>query len=466
MACLTHPKSEYESLQFGLSVPAANYSFVDHRVLIVQRKRSTAQCMMGTHVTKSYAKLHDGVGLMSIPPTKLLILASENGQGKWYARLDKDSKAQEVTLVFYQREGKRSLPQRISDKLDGIMSARSAASKYIESMGWCPIAPSSPAPTNVRALGGRPPRKPEALASSTKFRKPEVSSKTLSDSHQTSQKGKQQQQQIDASRKTVNTTSQKTDHMAFLAHDDTEGASSPELPSLKLHNSKVTKDNTAEFLSKLHQQAPSGGLAWKTERGARYITLEAGTQSMEDPATRKDKRKFISEAWTVYKQEIPSDERIPEKEFARIAGYGFDYLRQKVSITDKGRLERIAEALIPLIKSNSSSQLANDVLQPLRFSPWSKNNINEFAQKLASSMVENDIDEETDADDYQKQALDTIQALLTRLHEALDTNKTPLNQSEVEQAKQFLELVAERENVEPETTYLKRLINRTRKEQQ
>ena len=403
---------------------------------------------------------------MSIPPTKLLILASENGQGKWYARLDKDSKAQEVTLVFYQREGKRSLPQRISDKLDGIMSARSAASKYIESMGWCPIAPSSPAPTNVRALGGRPPRKPEALASSTKFRKPEVSSKTLSDSHQTSQKGKQQQQQIDASRKTVNTTSQKTDHMAFLAHDDTEGASSPELPSLKLHNSKVTKDNTAEFLSKLHQQAPSGGLAWKTERGARYITLEAGTQSIEDPATRKDKRKFISEAWTVYKQEIPSDERIPEKEFARIAGYGFDYLRQKVSITDKGRLERIAEALIPLIKSNSSSQLANDVLQPLRFSPWSKNNINEFAQKLASSMVENDIDEETDADDYQKQALDTIQALLTRLHEALDTNKTPLNQSEVEQANQFLELVAERENFEPETNYLKMLINRTRKEQQ
>ncbi|MCE2866334.1 MAG: hypothetical protein LW805_03100 [Oxalobacteraceae bacterium] len=403
---------------------------------------------------------------MSIPPTKLLILASENGQGKWYARLDKDSKAQEVTLVFYQREGKRSLPQRISDKLDGIMSARSAASKYIESMGWCPIAPSSPAPTNVRALGGRPPRKPEALASSTKFRKPEVSSKTLSDSHQTSQKGKQQQQQIDASRKTVNTTSQKTDHMAFLAHDDTEGASSPELPSLKLHNSKVTKDNTAEFLSKLHQQAPSGGLAWKTERGARYITLEAGTQSIEDPATRKDKRKFISEAWTAYKQEIPSDERIPEKEFARIAGYGFDYLRQKVSITDKGRLERIAEALIPLIKSNSSSQLANDVLQPLRFSPWSKNNINEFAQKLASSMVENDIDEETDADDYQKQALDTIQALLTRLHEALDTNKTPLNQSEVEQANQFLELVAERENFEPETNYLKMLINRTRKEQQ
>jgi hypothetical protein len=187
---------------------------------------------------------------------------------------------------------------------------------------------------------------------------------------------------------------------------------------------------------------------------------------MEDPATRKDKRKFISEAWTVYKQEIPSDERIPEKEFARIAGYGFDYLRQKVSITDKGRLERIAEALIPLIKSNSSSQLANDVLQPLRFSPWSKNNINEFAQKLASSMVENDIDEETDADDYQKQALDTIQALLTRLHEALDTNKTPLNQSEVEQANQFLELVAERENFEPETNYLKMLINRTRKEQQ
>ncbi len=403
---------------------------------------------------------------MSIPPTKLLILASENGQGKWYARLDKDSKAQEVTLVFYQREGKRSLPQRISDKLDGIMSARSAASKYIESMGWCPIAPSSAAPTNVRALGGRPPRKPEALARSTKFRKPEVSSKTLSNSHQTSQKGKQQQQQIDASRKTVNTSSQKTDHMAFLAHDDTEGASPPELPSLKLHNSKVTKDNTAEFLSKLHQQAPSGGLAWKTERGARYITLEAGTQSIEDPATRKDKRKFISEAWTVYKQEIPSDQRIPEKEFARIAGYGFDYLRQKISITDEGRLERIAEALIPLIKSNSSSQLANDVLQPLRFSPWSKNNINEFAQKLASSMVENDIDEETDADDYQKQALDTIQALLTRLHEALDTNKTPLNQSEVEQANQFLELVAERENFEPETNYLKMLINRTRKEQQ
>jgi hypothetical protein len=187
---------------------------------------------------------------------------------------------------------------------------------------------------------------------------------------------------------------------------------------------------------------------------------------MEDPATRKDKRKFISEAWTVYKQEIPSDERIPEKEFARIAGYGFDYLRQKVSITDKGRLERISEALIPLIKSNSSSQLANDVLQPLRFSPRSKNNINEFAQKLASSMVENDIDEETDADDYQKQALDTIQALLTRLHEALDTNKTPLNQSEVEQANQFLELVAERENFEPETNYLKMLINQTRKEQQ
>ena len=466
MACLTHPKSEYESLQFGLSVPAANYSFVDHRVLIVQRKRSTAQCMMGTHVTKSYAKLHDGVGLMSIPPTKLLILASENGQGKWYARLDKDSKAQEVTLVFYQREGKRSLPQRISDKLDGIMSARSAASKYIESMGWCPIAPSSAVPTNVRALGGRPPRKPEALASSTKFRKPEVSSKTLSDSHQTSRKGKQQQQQIDASRKTVNTTSQKTDHMAFLANDDTEGASPPELPSFKLHHSKVTRDNTAEFLSKLHQHARTGGLAWKTERGARHITLEAGTQSKEDPATRKDKRKFISEAWTVYKQEIPSDERIPEKEFVRLAGYGFDYLRQKISITDEGRLERIAEALIPLIKSDSSSQLANDVLQAVRFSPWSEDNINEFAKKLASSMVENDIDEETDADDYQKQALDTIQALLTRLHEALDKNKTPLNQSEAEQAKQFLELVAVRTNFEPETTYLNRLINQTRKEQQ
>ena len=137
--------------------------------------------MMSNHVTKSYAKLSDGVGLMSIRPTKLLILASENGQGKWYARLDKDSKAQEVTLVFYQREGKRSLPQRISDKLDGIMSARSAASKYIESMGWCPIAPSSAVPTNVRALGGKPPRKPEALAKSTKFRKPEVGSKTLSE---------------------------------------------------------------------------------------------------------------------------------------------------------------------------------------------------------------------------------------------------------------------------------------------
>lgn len=446
MACLTHPKSEYESLLFGLSVPAANYSFVDHRVLIVQRKRSTAQCMMSTHVTKSYAKLSDGVGLMSIPPTKLLILASENGQGKWYARLDKDSKAQEVTLVFYQREGKRSLPQRISDKLDGIMSARSAASKYIESMGWCPIAPSSAVPTNVRALGGKPPRKPEALARSTKFRKLEVGSKTLSDSHQTSRTGKQQQQRIDANRKTVNTTSQNIDHLAFMVGDDTEGVSLPELPSLKLHNSKVTKDNTAEFLSKLHQQAPTGGLAWKTERGARYITLEAGTQSIEDPAIRKDKRKFINEAWTVYKQEIPSDERIPEREFARIAGYGFDYLRQKISITDEGRLLRITEVLIPLIKSDSSSQLANDVLQAVRFSPWSKNNINEFAMKLASSMVENDIDEEIDADDYKKQALDTIQALLTRLHEALDTNKTSLNQSEVAQAEQFLELVAERDN--------------------
>jgi hypothetical protein len=346
------------------------------------------------------------------------------------------------------------------------MSASSAASKYIESMGWCPIAPSSAVPTNVRALGGKPPRKPEALARSTKFRKPEVGSKTPSDSYQTSRKGKQQQQQIDASRKMFNTTSQKTDHMAFLANDDTEGASPPELPSLKLHHSKVTRDNTAEFLSKLHQQARTGGLAWKTERGARHITLEAGTQSKEDPATRKDKRKFISEAWTVYKQETPSDERIPEKEFVRLAGYGFDYLRQKISITDEGRLERIAEALIPLIKSDSSSQLANDVLQAVRFSPWSEDNINEFAKKLASSMVENDIDEETDADDYQKQALDTIQALLTRLHEALDTNKTPLNQSEVEQANQFLELVAERENFEPETNYLKMLINRTRKEQQ
>ncbi|CAM8646126.1 hypothetical protein MCEMAEM21_02320 [Oxalobacteraceae bacterium] len=144
----------------------------------------------------------------------------------------------------------------------------------------------------------------------------------------------------------------------------------------------------------------------------------------------------------------------------------FDYLRQKISITDEGHLERIAEALIPLIKSDSSSQLANDVLQAVRFSPWSKDNINEFAEKLASSMVENDIDEETDAGDYKQQALDTIQALLTRLHEALDTNKTPLNQSEVEQAKQFLELVAERENVEPETTYLKMLINQTRTEPQ
>ncbi len=403
---------------------------------------------------------------MSISPTKLLILASENEQGKWYARLDKDSKAKEVTLVFYQREGKRSLPRRISDKLDGIMSARSAASKYIEGMGWCPIAPSSAVPTNVRALGGKHPRKPEALARSTKFKKPEVGSKTLSDSYQTSQKGKQQQQPIDASRKTVNTTSQKTDHMAFLAHGDTEGASPPKLPSLKLHHSKITKDNTAEFLSELHQRARTGGLEWKTQRDARHITLEAGTQSKEDPATRKDKRKFISEAWTVYKQEIPSEKRIPEKEFARIAGYGFDYLRQKINITDEGRLLRIAEALIPLINSNSSSQLAKDVLQPFRFSPWSKGNINEFAKKLASSMVENDIDQETEADDYQQQALDTIQALLTRLHEALDTNKTPLNQSEVEQAKQFLELVAERENFEPETTYLKRLINQTRKEQQ
>ena len=81
-------------------------------------------------------------------------------------------------------------------------------------------------------------------------------------------------------------------------------------------------------------------------------------------------------------------------------------------------------------------------------------------------MVEHDIDQVTDADDYQKQALDTIQALLTRLHEALDTNKRPLNQSEVEQANQFLELVAERENFEPETNYLKMLINRTKKEQQ
>lgn len=55
--------------------------------------------------------------------------------GRWYAKEVSGSDKSDKTLVFFQREGPRSLKDFISDKLQGVRSGRSIAEKHMVSLG-------------------------------------------------------------------------------------------------------------------------------------------------------------------------------------------------------------------------------------------------------------------------------------------------------------------------------------------
>ncbi|MEO0318774.1 MAG: hypothetical protein RL404_2451 [Pseudomonadota bacterium] len=55
--------------------------------------------------------------------------------GRWYAKEVASADKSEKTLVFFQREGPRSLKDIIADKLQGVRSGRSVAEKHMNSLG-------------------------------------------------------------------------------------------------------------------------------------------------------------------------------------------------------------------------------------------------------------------------------------------------------------------------------------------
>ncbi len=55
--------------------------------------------------------------------------------GRWYAKEVASTDKSEKTLVFFQREGPRSLKDYIADKLQGVRSGRAIAEKHMGSLG-------------------------------------------------------------------------------------------------------------------------------------------------------------------------------------------------------------------------------------------------------------------------------------------------------------------------------------------
>lgn len=55
--------------------------------------------------------------------------------GRWYAKEVASTDKSEKTLLFFQREGPRSLKDFISDKLQGVRSGRAIAEKHMASLG-------------------------------------------------------------------------------------------------------------------------------------------------------------------------------------------------------------------------------------------------------------------------------------------------------------------------------------------
>ncbi len=55
--------------------------------------------------------------------------------GRWYAKEVASADKSEKTLVFFQREGPRSLKDLITDKLQGVRSGRSVAEKHMSALG-------------------------------------------------------------------------------------------------------------------------------------------------------------------------------------------------------------------------------------------------------------------------------------------------------------------------------------------
>lgn len=401
-------------------------------------------------------------------PTKILVLGSQSGQGNWYAREEVDRTTRQTTLIFFQRERKPDLLARFSDKLDGVVSGREAAKKYLTDLGWTaavgsPLperAAASPVPLgarpNVQAALGKPPMKPARLAGRQARQSPSGSGLPERTSADRQEQAARIRKEARKARDQLLRAGQ-LDFTGQLRASEEPAARGTTVPALKLDKGTIRKREADAFLNALHRSAKGAmPLKWSTG-GGREVTLAAGTSTTADAEMRKTRKRFVDEAWTCYKHQVKRSDRIGAGEFARLVGDAFDLAEGLLEFDDDERKSRIAALLEPLASATERSPTATRVFGNLACPPWPQTRREEFAERLAQSMLaeHEGADQDVDAEDFLAQSRAVILHAVAGIHRE---SSAPIEAGDGIDINEFLSLLAERPGFDSDAQALSALM--------